>query len=173
MDPNKLRNKILLYVYNSKNINNAVSKISAPQHRDDLKSHLCLQLMDINLNKLKSLYYKNKIEFYCISILKNEYRNKNSKFYKLYRINYDELNSNIIELYNDIDNSEDKYILFDKIMNQLRFVRPDKSIVFEMYYIKNMTYEEISELTGVNYLAIRRRVIDTVEFIKERLKNDK
>lgn len=45
-------------------------------------------------------------------------------------------------------------------------------IMFELYYFKDLTYQKIEEISGVNYQTVRLYVQKTLNHLKKELKND-
>lgn len=104
-------NKVLLYVYNSPRINEALRKMTTNQNRDDLKSHLIMEISKKSEDKIEKLskMKKDDLDFYCIRILTNQLMSNTSSFYKTYSVVYMSGNNknkkdfSIVEFVTDID----------------------------------------------------------------------
>ncbi len=183
--------ELLLYVYKSKKINEAISKMCSNQNRDDLKSHLLIELSKKEDNKIIELLSLNRkeLDYYCIKILMNQLKSNTSSFHKLYSIVYVSGNNKNrvdfkvldIESVTEILNIEDEQIednslyykrKVDQIKTILLHIKPVDALLFNFYYFDGMSYADISRMSGVNWQSIRYSVVKTLELVKNKLKED-
>lgn len=186
------RNDIILYVYNSKNISKYIKKITRyrPDLYDDLKSDLILIMMKYDLNILKDRLLKGKLEYLCYNIssrrlkIINDDKHINESNLKIYGNNFDNKfdyylfkNGEYQTVDNEIKECFDDIEKYNKIMDWMRFIKPDWAQSFIMYYRDNLTYTDISDklikIDGkkVNYHSILRKVKKVETIIKEKIKN--
>ena len=78
---------IIDYVINDKKINDMISKLVSHYYLDDFKSHFYLQLLEMDIKKLKKAYIKKYINLLCYRVIRNQYLSKSSSFWKIYRNN--------------------------------------------------------------------------------------
>ena len=79
------RNDILVEFWESKEVNEAISKMHPVELQEDLKSELFLILAEIPEEKLADLYNKQQLRFYVVRIMLNLVRSTDHKFYKKFR----------------------------------------------------------------------------------------
>ena len=183
MDLNK--DNIILWLYQNQSFNDSLVKICKnPNHIDDLKSELILNLFNKSDSQVINLYNSGNMVWWSIRYLKNQYHSNTSPFYKLYR-------SNLSELTNDYQYNEtelDDYLLVEKIEHILdNEIHWFDSHLFKLYYlntitedgevIKPMSLRKIKDLHKIGDLnlpisVIKKSLDKTLKIIKNKLKNE-
>ena len=80
-----LMNRILMYLNSSEYIKGWLNTIcKEKQHREDLFQFCLIQITNENIDKLNDLLYKNDLDKYFITVIKNQYKSDKSYFYKQY-----------------------------------------------------------------------------------------
>lgn len=185
---------ILEYIYKSEKINQSIFKLTKGNkiNGDDLRSHLILEIVKCDILKIKSLYDDDKLDYFCISILKNQFNSYASSFHKAYSVVYKSGNRNNINLvdldyfeqfleggydndileiegYTEIDFKEED---IQKIKNYLLHMDPRDAMLFELYYFKKLSYPKIGEYIGISRQVVRYKVMKILNNIKIKLEND-
>jgi len=185
---------ILEYIYKSEKINQSIFKLTKGNkiNGDDLRSHLILEIVKCDILKIKSLYDDDKLDYFCISILKNQCNSYTSSFHKAYSVVYKSTkrnNINLVDLdyfeqfleggydndileiegYTEIDFKEED---IEKIKNYLLHMDPRDSMLFELYYFKKLSYPKIGEYIGISRQVVRYKVMKIFNKIKIKLEND-
>jgi len=135
-------NELLLYVYNSKKINEALYKMCNKHNIDDLKSHLLIELSKKEEQKVIELLSMNKreLDYYCIRILLNQLKSNTSSFHKLYSVVYvsgnNKKKSNFKLLDMDIvtDIMDDSDNITDELKNEILSIEDEKIEDNSLYY---------------------------------------
>jgi len=73
-------NEIIISVYNSKELDNLLSKINPEAIRDDLRQEIAVALLDIPCKKIMSLFASNDLIRYALAITWNMAIGKGHKF---------------------------------------------------------------------------------------------
>lgn len=185
---------ILEYIYRSEKINQSIFKLTKGNKTkgDDLRSHLILEIANCDVLKVKSLYDNSKLDYFCISIIKNQYKSYTSSFHKAYSVVYKSTkrnNINLVDLdyysnfidnglcndeleidgYTEIDFKEED---IEKIKNYLLHMDPRDAMLFELYYFKKLSYPKIGEYIGISRQVVRYKVMKILNNIKIKLEND-
>lgn len=94
------RTQIIEQLFTGKNFNDCIAKME-PQHlRDDLKMEVIMVVCEWPDEKVTTLYWDGKLEFYAVRIIINMLSNKYSPFYKKFRVPTLQLtNMEIAEIY--------------------------------------------------------------------------
>ena len=101
-----VKNEIIAKLWDSKEVNEAFSKMHPVELQYDLKAEVFLVLCEMNEDKLIGLYERNELKFYIVRTMLNMIKSDRSNFYKSYR-NYTEY----------VDNDTEEIIDFDKLSN--------------------------------------------------------
>jgi len=180
------KTKIIEWVYNNAAIDQAIKRIVKPIYYDDFKSHLILQMMEQDEDKLIKLYNKNELIYFTVSIILNQWRSNSSSFWKIYRNNGFSGKHNPIK-YTDLEPNKEISDDFDDLMkiDLIKLNNTVKSLLnkqyddflineyhkrlFIMYYFENKTYRQIQKDTEINFITVRRSVIDTLKYVKKNI----
>ena len=79
------KNDIVQELYNSKEINEAISKMEPAQLRSDLKQEMFMVLMEMPEEKLKDIHFKGFSKFFLIRTMLNMIKSDRSTFYRNFR----------------------------------------------------------------------------------------
>lgn len=189
---NIMLNEILLFIYNSEKINESIKKICQNKVKeDDIKSHLLIQIIDMDKEKVEEAYRNNYLEFLCIRIIMNQYISNHSSYSKLYgknkKVEYIDnltfLNETQIDMKehneNQINkNMDDKFLRLtdrDKVeyINRiLLHIKPANAFLFRLYYFDGLSHSQIGRLIGINRQAVRYSIVNTIKYIKNSYEND-
>lgn len=181
-----MKDKIILYVWNNKAINNFLKKRINSNHYDDFKSELIMILYNMKEEKLFKAYEEGYIDLLVYRIIHTQWKSGTSEYARKYKKNICIPSDNEILDYNvsnedwsviyDIDNQEFLngykeyfYSKIDKVKDELLHINPYDAYVFNLYYFEDMTYKEIGEKTKINYVTIRQMVIRTLEKIIKKI----
>lgn len=75
-------------------IKKIVYKLCSEKYRDDFEQEIYIIIMEIDKDKIKLLKEKNEFLPYVYGIIQNQWKSKNSNFYKKYK-KYDEKRTDI------------------------------------------------------------------------------
>lgn len=160
-------NDILLYINDNIEIKKYIKSVVPDQYVDDMKSHLILEISKVKINKLDSMKQNNKLKYLAFRIVKNQMDPKcGNCFYKL-----------MIKGSNDLEFKEElldiklieKDNRLDKLEDILRGMKPWKVYLFNLYYIENMNFREISELVDMNIKTVQSWVYEVRNEVKNKL----
>jgi hypothetical protein len=174
-----VREKIIEYIIESPRITQAIRNICPGILHDDFQSHFYLQILTMKPEKLIKAYESGYLDFLCIRIMTNQFNSKSSSFFKIYK------GSQAIEIidwdtalrYNNIP--DDEYIETKeyKLEDVIKDVLPKHKHIgtgdwydyelYNLYFYKNLTYQKIEKMTGINFRSVSLSVRKTVKKIKE------
>jgi len=134
-------NELLLYVYNSKKINEALNKMCKKYNIDDLRSHLLIELSKKEEKKVIELLSMNRkeLDYYCIRILLNQLKSNTSSFHKLYSVVYvsgnnKKHNFSLLDLDVITDLMDDNDNITDELKNEILNIEDEKIEDNSLYY---------------------------------------
>jgi RNA polymerase sigma factor (sigma-70 family) len=175
---------IIDHVMKSESLNNYINfhfRNKDINLKNDFKQEFYLVLLEYDIKELKNIYNRGGIEKFCMQILKNKLESKSNIWYKVYISNgfwdinflktYDEYNEfDSLPIEDDIIIRKEKERLEDnrieRIENILLHTEPTSSLLFKLKYFKGYSYNQLSEMTGVNYQVIRNKIKSVLEVIK-------
>lgn len=77
--------EIISEIYQSKAINELISKIEPKDLQNDLKQEIALELLQMDCDKLKRMYKANELTYYTIRMILNIGTGKNNNFFKKFK----------------------------------------------------------------------------------------
>lgn len=160
-------NDILLYINDNIEVKKYIKSVVPDQYVDDMKSHLLLEMTKVKIDKLNSMIQSNKLKYLAFRIVKNQMDPKcGNCFYKLMV-----KGSNDIELKEEFLNIKpvERDNRLDKLEDILRGMKPWKVHLFNLYYVENMNFREISELVGMNIKTVQSWVYEIRNEVKNKL----
>jgi hypothetical protein len=170
------KDKIIEYVYKSETIRRALNNINLPItiEKDDMLSHLILELLEMDSNKLFKSYEEGYLDRLCVTIMVNS-KSKTGRLWKQY-------NQNVSNDFVDL-NKQNEELISDKLipyLNEALIAYEQKDNFLEanfnktlinLYYYKNLNYRQIEELTGIKSSKIRKSIIKTKLWLKQYINN--
>lgn len=161
------RDVILLFIYNSPNIKASAKKITKGDDLyNDLLSELLIIVSEMDIDVLKDLYLRNKLESYCWKIMYYQYTQPHMAFYKKYR-SFE--TSNGIE-YSD-DNVDEMYanviILMDKIEKHIAKKRYPSEVRLLELYAEHQSFRAVGRELGIAYNTVKYMVNNFTEKIRK------
>lgn len=100
------KNDIVQELYNSKEINEAISKMEPSELRSDLKQEMFMVLMEMPEERLRDIHEKGFSKFFLIRTMLNMVKSDRSTFYKNFR-NFFEYKDEYQLEYRNMDKSPD------------------------------------------------------------------
>ena len=160
-------NQALIYFHDSDTIKNMFLKIKS-KDRDEFKSFILDILID-NCDKLILAYQEGWIDYYIWRIISNQYYSNTSPWYRKHIIK-DYYETDIPDIIDEEVNDVDLEKIIIEVKTIIRKMHWYDRTLFEMYYFDKMTYKKIESETGINYIAVRRSVMKTLQNVKKQLK---
>lgn len=177
--------EIIESIYVNKLLNDAINNIVDHKYIDDFKSHFIMQIANTNEEKLIELHRRMEIDWFCLRIMTNQWKSKNSSFWKIYR-NNGFSGENIVGYTDNLQDeeiNEEETPLTSLDLQELELevklllveqyddflVNNYHKKLFEMYYFNKLNLMEISKLTDINKDAISRSLRKTRKFLKNKL----
>lgn len=149
---------------------------------DDLL-HETLEILykKINRKKISKLIKKNKLVFFIVRIMINQFHSSTSPYYYKYKKYYRHVNGNYntsilwaehwLNNIPDSDGTQEKIELeemLNNIENQLKDYNWFDAEVFKVYYLHSHSLNTLSKETGIN----RNTLYKSISKIKKKLKNE-
>jgi hypothetical protein len=77
--------EIISEIYQSKAVNELISKIEPKDLQNDLKQEIALELLQMDCEKIKRMYHANELTYYTIRMILNIGTGKNNNFFKKFK----------------------------------------------------------------------------------------
>lgn len=195
------KNDLIEIIINSPSINRTLNKLEPYELRDDMRQYFYLEVCEETFEKLFEVYNRCDVclERWAGQLIKNQFKNTNSPFYKMYRKdktnNYDV--ERLVELYNwtesndslentenvlrNIDkllvkfHNEDDYDLmidknYQRVRSFLNHIHPRRSKLFIEHWINGKTIRQISKQYRIKYSTVIYNIRTTEQLIRDNLK---
>lgn len=171
---------ILLYINDSKEINNYLSKVVPYEYISDMKNHIILIVSEMNADKLDIAYDNDTLKFLVFRLISKQMDPRcNNCFHKTNIVSASSMTPHKVYEYNNHIHTEDDVDTFkyedikmlDKIDDLLRSLKPWKVEVFNLYYKEGLNCRQISNRIGVKRRTINRWVIEIRDIIKNKIEN--
>ena len=154
------KNKIIEELWNSKEVNDAFSKMQPVELQYDLKAEVFMVLCEMEQNKLFGMYERNEIRFYLVRTMLNMIKSDRSQFWKKYR-NYTKYEPNEI-----IEQPQNSIIdIMELGIEKLHWYQKEILKLYTFDFNKNA--KELSRNTGIPYMSIIRTLKQTKNELKK------
>jgi hypothetical protein len=155
------RNSIIVQLWDSTELKDAISKMQPEELQDDLRSELFKVLCEMDEDKLIDMHKRNVLKFYLVRTMLNMMQSKTSQFYKLYRK----------PLHPEVELHDRDEELLNKVQDELANLHWFSSKLLELYAIHhNCNAKELSRVTGIPYMTIHRVLKLTKRELKKQLR---
>jgi DNA-directed RNA polymerase specialized sigma24 family protein len=157
------RSKIIADLYESKEVNQAISKMEPAHLRNELKQECFMVLLELPEERLEALWYGGNLRPFLCGVIRRKAISPKDSFYKLFRrpvIEYQEEKEVAETEYQPDEKKEAKIEKMAAAMATLHFY--DRGIL-ELY--ADMSCPQISIKTGIP----RQSIYDTVRRTKLRI----
>ena len=155
------RNSIIVQLWDSKELSDAISKMQPEELQEDLRSELFKVLCEMEEEKLIDMHKRNVLKFYLVRTMINMMQSNTSQFYRTYRT---PLNAEV-QLH---DRDED---LLNRVETELSKLHWFSSDLLRLYAINhNCNAKELSRVTGIPYMTIHRVLKLTKRELKKQLR---
>lgn len=148
---------------------------------DEFRQELWLILLQLDENKLITLYNKNEIKYFYIGIIKNQLISNRSPFHRKFRmsttIEFEDDNTLLEE--DDIDKiiiKEKKLKYIDERLEELiiKFPLMLKDIsIFKMHFYDGLNYRQIVSKTNIPLTSVHNYITNVKHFLKRNIKQIK
>lgn len=155
------RNSIIIQLWDSTELKDAISKMQPEELQDDLRSELFKVLCEMDEDKLIDMHKRNVLKFYLVRTMINMMQSNTSQFYRTYR---KPLNTEV-QLH---DRDEE---LLNRVETELSKLHWFSSDLLRLYAINhNCNAKELSRVTGIPYMTIHRVLKLTKRELKKQLR---
>ena len=155
------KNSIILELWESQELKEAIDKMQPEDLREDLKCELFKVLCEMDEVRLIDMRTRNVLKFYLVRTMINMMQSNTSQFYRTYR---KPLNAEV-ELH---DRDED---LLNRVETELSKLHWFSSDLLRLYAINhNCNAKELSRVTGIPYMTIHRVLKLTKRELKKQLR---
>ena len=183
-----MNNKIVEDLLNNKKFMEALTNICPDKkYKDDLLQEFCLILLEYDKTKLQAIYEKGDMLYFGIRILLNQYKSKNSPFYKKYKKPFVEMRDDIFILDELVDDRNYELIKFriNELLNSGVFWKD--AHLFKIYFFgyfdekeNQMIYPSTRDIEKLHSLgalkmdhtSISKSIRRTMEYILGQLLNE-
>jgi RNA polymerase sigma factor (sigma-70 family) len=143
---------------------------------DDAFQELMVSLFEKEDNKLKAIYDRGDLLWYCIRALTLMLKSSTSRYYYKYKKYYTLINGNITAdqiadiVYNGQTSTWKQLDKIDKIIDEIYWY--DREI-FKLYYYQPNTLHGLAEQTGISRTSIFKTIKRVKKYIKKRLEEER
>lgn len=173
-------NPILEWVNSSNDITRYISRLVPIRYREDMKQHLIIEISKVRPDKLITMYSCGTLRFLAFRIIKNQMDpDCTNCFFRIHmslnrntqdtQDRYHELNE-LSWTGDPIHTQTDIYMTkVAKIENTLRYMKPWKVNLFNMYYRDGYNLREISEKVDMNIATVKSWIYEVRDELKNKL----
>lgn len=158
-----VKNEIIKELWNSKEVNDAFSKMQPEELQYDLKAEVFMVLCEMDDTKLIGMYQRSEIRFYLVRTMLNMIKSDRSQFWKKYRnyIEYEGKEQVEVEQNNIID-------VMENGIEKLHWYQKEILNLYTFEFNKNA--KELSRKTGIPYMSIIRTLKQTKTELKKHIR---
>jgi hypothetical protein len=158
-----VKNEIIAKLWDSKEVNEAFSKMHPVELQYDLKAEVFLVLCEMNDEKLIGMYERNEIRFFLVRVMLNMIKSDRSTFWKQYRN------------YTEYDGKEQVEVvqanIIDKMELSIENLHWYQKEILRLYALDfNKNAKELSRQTGIPYMSIIRTLKQTKTELKKNIR---
>ena len=158
-----VKNEIIAKLWDSKEVNEAFSKMHPVELQYDLKAEVFLVLCEMNDDKLIGMYNRNEIRFFLVRVMLNMIKSDRSTFWKQYRN------------YTEYDGKEQVEVaqanIIDKMELSIEKLHWYQKEILRLYALDfNKNAKELSRQTGIPYMSIIRTLKQTKTELKKNIR---
>jgi hypothetical protein len=158
-----VKNEIIKELWNSKEVNDAFSKMQPEELQYDLKAEVFMVLCEMDDTKLIGMYQRSEIRFYLVRTMLNMIKSDRSQFWKKYR-NFVEYQHNEV-----IEHPQNSIIdLMEFSIEKLHWYQKEILRLYTFEFNKNA--KELSRNTGIPYMSIIRTLKQTKTELKKNIR---
>jgi hypothetical protein len=158
-----VKNEIIAKLWDSKEVNEAFSKMHPVELQYDLKAEVFLVLCEMDDDKLIGMYNRNEIRFFLVRVMLNMIKSDRSTFWKQYRN------------YTEYDGKEQVEVvqanIIDKMESSIEKLHWYQKEILRLYALDfNKNAKELSRQTGIPYMSIIRTLKQTKTELKKNIR---
>ena len=158
-----VKNEIIAKLWDSKEVNEAFSKMHPVELQYDLKAEVFLVLCEMDDDKLIGMYNRNEIRFFLVRVMLNMIKSDRSTFWKQYRN------------YTEYDGKEQIEVvqanIIDKMESSIEKLHWYQKEILRLYALDfNKNAKELSRQTGIPYMSIIRTLKQTKTELKKNIR---
>ena len=158
-----VKNEIIAKLWDSKEVNEAFSKMHPVELQYDLKAEVFLVLCEMDDDKLIGMYERNEIRFFLVRVMLNMIKSDRSTFWKQYRN------------YTEYDGKEQVEVvqanIIDKMELSIENLHWYQKEILRLYALDfNKNAKELSRQTGIPYMSIIRTLKQTKTELKKNIR---
>lgn len=159
------REQIITEFYNSKDINQAISKMQPAYLQDELKQEVFLVLCEMPEERLFQMYNDEYLKYFIVRTILNMAKSDRSTFYKKFREQLDEIPESF-----EIKKDEYDESLNEKLDNAVKILHWYERELLRLYSEeKNLL--KISRDTNIPYRSILETIKKVKVFLKYKIRN--
>lgn len=158
-----VKNEIIEELWNSKEVNDAFSKMQPEELQYDLKAEVFMVLCEMEDSKLIGMYERNETRFYLVRTMLNMIKSDRSTFWKKYR-NFVEYDHN-----EKVENTQNSIIdIMELSIEKLHWYQKEILRLYTFEFNKNA--KELSRNIGIPYMSIIRTLKQTKNELKKNIR---
>lgn len=162
-------NDILLYINDSIEVKKYIKKVVPYEYKDDMLSHLLLEVTKMNQSKIINMYNQKRLKYLLFRTISNQMDPKCLNcFYRIYiePTKYERINNYMLS-YTLQPNDQD--VRLEDIDDTLRHMKPWKVDLFNQYYKDGKKLREIAEERSMNIKTVMSWVYEIRDKVKKEI----
>ena len=168
-------NKYLIENYDK--LKDIAFNIAGAKEKDDLLSFIIEELYKCDQEKIDSIIKENKMTFYVVRVMLNQYHSKTSRYYYKYNKFYEYFTTSTIE---SITPDNIDYTIKDKELVEERLDWIEKKLkdcywfdasVFKIYYLEEHSLNSMAKATQINRNTLFKAISNVKKYLIKEIEN--
>lgn len=160
-----MRNDIISELYQSKEVNELISKIRPVELQDDLKQYAFAVLLEKPEQFIIDLYNKKQLKYFLVKIITNSVFTNRSGFMTLHKLSKDM----DVDAMSDVENESSNYHdLLDSCTTEIKNVYWYNAELLSLY-AEHGSYRKVSEVTSIPVKSVYNAIKKAKETIKKNI----
>lgn len=161
------RENIISELYQSKDINEAISKMQPIELQDDLKSEVFLVLCEMDEEKLIGMYEQGYLKYFIVRTILNMAKSDRSNFYRKFRQVYQE-----IPITYELPKDEYDETLVTKLEQGMEILHWYEAELLKLYSQNGKNLLAISRETKIPYRSLLKTIRKAKTLLKFKIRNN-
>jgi DNA-directed RNA polymerase specialized sigma24 family protein len=145
---------IIQTLYESKEINQAISKMQPAELRDDLKQEMFLVLCELSDDKVEDMYERNVLKYYVVRMMLNMMTGRRSSFEKKFRQVFTEILEEPEGKGFIIEDTGEHHEFIDRVVKVVEGMHFYEAGLLKLYAEHNRNAMEVSRKTNIPYRSV-------------------
>ena len=161
------RENVITELYQSKDINDAISKMQPIELQEDLRQEVFLVLCEMDEEKLLGMYEQGYLKYFIVRTILNMAKSDRSNFYRKFRQVYQE-----IPLTYELPKDEYDETLVTKLEQGMEILHWYEAELLKLYSQNGKNLLAISRETKIPYRSLLKTIRKAKTLLKFKIRNN-